>query len=302
MKLLLRRGVCYLGICILLIVMGCSSNQPAHPYASKEPIKTPKLFLPDIFSTDTPEMSITFSPDGHTMYFTRVSLDQLERNIYYSNFENDQWTEPQKVSFSVDNQYDFTPFLTSDGKRLYFSSNRITDKEPSTLMVYRIWYVEKDGDDWGIPQLVSDLPSGEFSISANGTAYVARMDGRTEHIFRAKWTDGKYEQAEKLSDSINDSNYYNTSPYIAPDESFLIFARYTLDMNTAMLYISYNRNGKWTEAEKLSEAINEEGYLTVGPRISPDGKYLFFDKAKRNSAINIYQVDLKETGIKYNSN
>ncbi|MNN78600.1 hypothetical protein D3C81_1951690 [compost metagenome] len=73
-------------------------------------------------------------------------------------------------------------------------------------------------------------------------------------------------------------------------------------MNTAMLYISYNRNGKWTEAEKLSEAINEEGYLTVGPRISPDGKYLFFDKAKRNSAINIYQVDLKETGIKYNSN
>ncbi|MNZ65983.1 Protein TolB [compost metagenome] len=169
-------------------------------------------------------------------------------------------------------------------------------------MVYRIWYVEKDGDDWGIPQLVSDLPSGEFSISANGTAYVARMDGRTEHIFRAKWTDGKYEQAEKLSDSINDSNYYNTSPYIAPDESFLIFARYTLDMNTAMLYISYNRNGKWTEAEKLSEAINEEGYLTVGPRISPDGKYLFFDKAKRNSAINIYQVDLKETGIKYNSN
>jgi len=42
------------------------------------------------------------------------------------------------------------------------------------------------------------------------------------------------------------------------------------------LHISYNlRNGKWTTPQNLGTYINSD-YLELCPRISPNGKYLFF--------------------------
>ena len=45
------------------------------------------------------------------------------------------------------------------------------------------------------------------------------------------------------------------------------------------LYISYFRDGKWTQAENLGEPINSSGY-EFAPKFSPDGKYFYFTSTR----------------------
>ncbi len=66
-------------------------------------------------------------------------------------------------------------------------------------------------------------------------------------------------------------------PFIAPDESYLLFSS---DRNTGRqsLFISFRRSdGSWTEAHGLGEAINSQKGERF-PYVSPDGKYLFFTR------------------------
>ncbi|MNO52977.1 Protein TolB [compost metagenome] len=299
MRAILKHGLGSLGICILMIVMGCSSSSnAAHPYASNEPIKTAKVFLPGVISTEKWEENLTFSQDGQTVYLNRVQFDPIQSNLYYSDFKDGQWGEPQKMSFSIDGRNDSWPFMSPDGKRLYFRSDRTTDKEPSFKRISRIWYVEREGDDWGKPQYTT-LPNGNFSVAANHNAYVAVPNSTFtgEVIYLFKWKDGKYEKPEKLSSAINHPDYFNVSPYIAPDESFLIFSRYTREPETYVMYISYNRDGEWSEAEKLNESVNESGYFSTFGIVSPDRKYLIWSKGTSED-LDIYQMDLSESGIK----
>ena len=98
---------------------------------------------------------------------------------------------------------------------------------------------------------------------------------------------GKYQGPENLGDAIN-TTFDEFEPYIAPDESFLIFmAGGRPDgLGGFDLFISYNREGKWTQAQNLGAPINSAAN-ELSPKITPDSKYFFWtstrsaiDKAK----------------------
>lgn len=87
---------------------------------------------------------------------------------------------------------------------------------------------------------------------------------------------GKYSKPENLGDEIN-TKYFEGDPYIAPDESFLIFTSYNRPdgLGDGDLYISFNQNGHWTAPKNLGAPINSSA-LDFCPNRSPDGKYFFF--------------------------
>jgi hypothetical protein len=59
-------------------------------------------------------------------------------------------------------------------------------------------------------------------------------------------------------------------PFIAPDESYLIF--YRIVMQRPYLYISFkSKDGNWIEPEKVNLPAYNCGI------VSPDGKYFFMD-------------------------
>jgi WD40-like Beta Propeller Repeat len=95
-------------------------------------------------------------------------------------------------------------------------------------------------------------------------------------IYRSRFINGKYSAPENLGDSIN-SKYFDGDPYIAPDESFLIFVSYNRPdgLGDGDLYISLNRNGSWTAAKNPGSKINSSA-LDFCPNISPDKKYFYF--------------------------
>jgi hypothetical protein len=117
-------------------------------------------------------------------------------------------------------------------------------------------------------------------------------------IYKSEYKDGVYAQPELLSSEIN-GDTHSLTPFIAPDESYIIFSRTTIN-DDAELYISYQEEGIWSAAEKLSDKVNTTTNKEVGPYVSPDGQYFFFtriDGAGGNGG-HLYQIDVAEAGIK----
>lgn len=257
-------------ICLLLI--------PANIYPQANLIK-PELFAPGVISTSDNELNAAFSPDGKTLYFTKNAT--RKGVIVFSKFAGGKWSAPEVASFS--GQYsDFDPYFSTDGTKLFFVSNRpLTGTVPKTD--FDIWFVEKTRDGWSAPKNPGaplNSESDEFypSPAADGTLYFstnrAGSKGRFD-VYRALLRGGKYNAPENLGEP--NSAVSEADNYIAPDQSYLIFASYgrTEGFGDGDLYISFNQNGVWSKPINLGAGVNSAAreYAPIG---SPDGKYLYF--------------------------
>jgi len=251
--------------------LSCQSDQPAQP----------ALFGPGTISTGDMELNAAFTPDGRTLYFTKRTPKYQLWTILVSTLKGSRWSTPRVAEFS--GQYgDFDPFISPDGSRLFFSSNRPAPGKDKND--FDIWMVTKTPTGWSTATNLGrdvNTESQEYypSVSKSGTLYFSsnREGGKgSVDIYRARLVNGKYSKPENLGDDIN-SKYYDGDPYIAPDESFLIFVSYNRpdSLGDGDLYVSLNQNGRWTTPKHLGAPINSSA-LDFCPNMSPDGKYFFF--------------------------
>ena len=74
------------------------------------------------------EGSITFSSDGTYMIFAKgnngKSSGRNNVDLYWSRFRRGGWTNPRLLNVNTSRTWDSTPYLSKDGKTLYFASNR----------------------------------------------------------------------------------------------------------------------------------------------------------------------------------
>ena len=72
--------------------------------------------------------SITFSEDGMYMIFAKgndgKSTGRNNVDLYWSRFRRGGWTNPRLLNVNTSRSWDSTPYLSKDGKTLYFASNR----------------------------------------------------------------------------------------------------------------------------------------------------------------------------------
>jgi hypothetical protein len=95
-------------------------------------------------------------------------------------------------------------------------------------------------------------------------------------------SDGAYANRTRLQPDIDGSH-----PYIAPDESFLLFSAPAPGRRDTDLYVSHRLEGSWSTPEPLPEHINTTG-IESNPFVSPDGRYLFFIRH-----YDVYWINLK---------
>ena len=239
------------------------------PYlGQKPPGMTPELFAPGVISTCTQHGSACFSRDGREVYFSRM----LPRPsvIMSMREENGLWTPPRVVCEGL------TPGLAPDGRTVLFST-------------WELWRVFKTPAGWTAPEKLG--PAINFQkrqdapcAAADGTLYFCSMFGGRDGIYRAEFADGAYGKPERLEYGIS-SGYGDFSPYVAPDESYLVFASARPGYGVTDLYVSFKASdGSWTAPQNMGPAINT-GAKEAFPFVSFDGKYLFF-MSNRVSALN----------------
>lgn len=253
------------------------------------PGDTPKIFSLGKVSTGKENGAITFSPNGKEVWFARVNPAQ----IFYLEKKEGKWKNPEPAPFSGKYK-DLYPSLSPDGKKLYFASNRPLkkgSKEKGKKKIH-IWESRKLQSGWTEPRnLGTVINFGTYhicpTISTKGTLFYNLVfntkDSSYLDIYESKHIYNTFAKPKSLGISINSASL-DYAPFIAKDESYIIFASRRHGYGKADLFISYKKaNGEWTEAINMGPTINTR-YNEDFPSISPDGKYLFFNSNRVTSS------------------
>jgi Tol biopolymer transport system component len=262
-----------------------------------------ELFAPGMISTNLNEhSSLAFSPNG-TVVLWAVMDSNYRGRLFEMKYANGVWSKPASPSFADATSDDYCPSFSTDGRKLVFSSRRRAVGYPEGRG-NRIWSVERMADGWGtsVPfdTTVSKAQEFSHSIAKNGTLYFSSaLDGaKNLDICIAEKTNAGYAKPDLLPYSINTEGY-EYGPYIAPDEDFLIFESTRPEGidGSHDLYISFkNKKQHWGMPVNMGPKINS-GSMERFPRLSPDGKYLFFGSNRDQSAgkkgFDIYWIDAK---------
>jgi len=291
----------------LLLMIGISEAQEKEsdfpvlkgPYiGQKPPGMTPEIFAPGIVSTDHNEGCSGFINDGKLFIFRRT-FSRNSDAIYITELKDGTWTKPYPAPFKskvYDGDFTFAP----DNKTLYFTSRRSPDNLEQSSPDSNIWVVTKTDEGWSEPRMLESPINSEHhdsypSVTAGGTLYFfcrGRGGFGESDIFRSRFIGGKYAKIENLGELIN-TEYHEWDPFIAPDESFLIFCSTRPGgLGRDDLYITFQtKNGAWTEPVNMGEEINSPESENR-PSVTPDGKYFFFTSNKTGNR-EIYWVDAK---------
>jgi Tol biopolymer transport system component len=267
---------------VLSLVALCASTVSAQttsklagPYLGQTPPgDTAVLFAVGFLGADLHSGPV-FSHDGQEVFWS--PLEGSTGHILTSRLTDSGWSAPREVKFPAGPPNSFEPCLSPDGHRLFF----ISQGSAGTDFKETIWVATREDDGWGAPQLASPLISAfdihwQISVAENGNLYFHARPMAGGDIYVSTFVDGTYQEPVALSSAVN-SELGEGSPFIAPDESYLIFSR--LDRSSSRkgeLFVSFRTSdGSWSEARSM-DRLNRDGVNELCPTVSRDGKYLFF--------------------------
>ncbi|NQZ82328.1 MAG: PD40 domain-containing protein [Colwellia sp.] len=242
------------------------------PYmGQKPPGKVAEPFAPGIISKEGWELEGVFAPGMNEFYFTS---NRKSATVTGFRQHNNVWKK--YIEFPRTGEIVFSP----DGKRMHMAKgykDRIGDSWSERKSLGPMF----DRKDWGIMRL---------SASAKGT-YVFD-DYKSNDVIRISTLKNGKRQPPKKMDSVVNTGKWTAHPFIAADESYLIWdSEREGGYGETDLYIRYRQqDGSWGPAINMGDKVNSdkaEFYASV----TPDGKYILFNRNFGKGNIDIYWVD-----------
>ena len=252
-----------------------SPPKEASYLGQKPPGLIPEVFAPGIVTTEHTEFFGSFTPDLGEFYFKRRGGKYTESTLVVIQYKNGQWSEsvvsPPEASVGE-------PSVSPDGNIIYLGSR----------------YIERTSSGWSAVKSLgspfTDIPIMRLTASANGT-YVFDEREKIGTIRYSRTIDGKREAPRTFGKEIN-TGRWTAHPFIAPDESYLIWdSEREGGHGDSDLYISFRQgDGSWGPAKNMGKDINTEHENIYGT-VTPDGKYFFYHTYLKKGKANIYWVD-----------
>ena len=212
--------------------------------------------MPLPFNTQTNEGGATLTIDNKDLYYTRCIIRnrKLDCNICYSHYSNGKWSNIVTLGPNVntDEYWESMPTISSDGKTMYFVSNRLEDSYGG----YDIYKTVKDETGKWQPAVnlgpTINTPGNEkapFIHTDSQTLYFSSSDYRDE--------DGKYHRGHMGLGGYD------------------------------IFYSRMDSTGKWSKPKNIGYPINTPKN-DIGFTVSTDGKYGYFasNKVEQNKEQN----------------
>lgn len=240
-------------------------------FGQTPPGNTAVIFAPGIISlTDRSEAQIAFSPDGKEIYL--VAEDGI-----YIQYKDNTWGPQTTAPVSGD-----APFYSLDGKKIYLTiytwNNNHTQVTSSD-----IYEVDRNEGTWSQAMLLqapvnSSSYDGGYCQTADSIIYFHSNRSGNFGIWRINPTTN---QAETLGSDVNSTDA--SAPCVAPDGSYIVFeSGREGSFGNDDLYITFKKaDNNWTAPLNLNSSgseINIANHSQIYPSLSPDGKYLFFNR------------------------
>jgi len=260
-----------------------------------------EIFSAGVISDANEQWRITFTLDGKTAYFAEsVGFFPFTRKatIYVSEYADGKWSTPVVAPFSGTHS-DIDPFISPDGRRLYFSSIRPVAGAPRSDI--DIWMVERTRAGWSAPihlgpEVNSQADELYPSASADGTLYFASGPSRPQRggdfdIYSATRNGDGFAPRKRLGLGVNTAPSgpgpnlqaaWEFNPEISLDGRTLVFTSLRPGgFGLGDLYVSYLEKGVWTAARNLGPRVNTDAD-EYHPTLSRDQRDLYFVRRMRN--------------------
>ena len=253
----------------------------------KPPGLTPTIFAPEIVITEhRVYANVTFNPELTEVCWTPNSADTTfwHGGILFSMIKNNGvWSEPKEIRFLSEGYNHRSPYFGLNGRRLYFQGYQTIHQ--GWDQKEKFYFVEKTSQGWSEPILLDSIFNKyvvhwQFSLDSDNNLYFGgdlRGIENSGGIYCSKFVNGKYWEPELI---FSNQQYGEAvfGPAISPDGSYILFARVhprgSTNPRIFSIYICFQvGEDGWTKPLELGEKLNMDGNQ---PRISPDGKYIFF--------------------------
>jgi hypothetical protein len=273
---------------------GADGGDPAGPDAAAElgPFSTPRLIEP-LSDPAANEDDPTVTGDQLELFFN--SNRSGNSNLWVSRRDSiDQpWGDPEPVMGTGINtsSNETAPEISTDGLRLYFSSNRDGGKGAQDIYVTR-----RDDRDapWDMPELVPELNStaGDYSPVEDGSGrtvyFFSTRDGGDQDLFvatRASVDDPWREPIPiaELNTADNDSD-----PFPTGDGRTLYFGSGPAGVLDLFVARRAGDSGEFELVDPIEE-LNSDAHDT-DPWVSPAGRYMVLT-SDRSGENELYEAE-----------
>lgn len=247
------------------------------PYLGQQPPGiTPEIFAPGIISREGfDDYGITVSKDQKLLLYTCDTLGSNKHNIFFSKSENKGWTKPKPILHASKESIG-EPIFSPNSNTIYFAQLFFNEKNELSPHIMTSQLIH---EYWEEPEKL--MPGLFASSTVDQTIYVTDVlrgsyPMEKADIVKYDKTENGYVKRELLNDKIN-SEYQEFHPFVAPDESFIIFdSNRPGGFGDYDIYISFkNKMNEWEVPINFGNKINSSEYEGVAT-LSPDGKYLFY--------------------------
>ena len=270
-------------------------------------LNRPIVFAPGIVSgKNSQEWGLDFAADGNTVYFTRRTAAGGPQKIYGSSRTEEGWSSPKVLPFSTDT--DESPFLSPDGRTLYFASYRpMPGSPPLAKHDMNLWRVGLSPQGWGrpepLPRNINRVMAPEDkwpygyeagpALDPNGNLLYwtgLTADGQPKVVMAPLKPDGDFGPPTPV-DGINGGNS-DSGAVVSPDGRLIVWASYQRNdgLGKEDLYYAIKTSSGWGEAVHMGPLVNssaDEGC----PRFSPDGKHFYFCSDRAGGQSDIYYME-----------
>ncbi len=266
----------------VIALSGCTDATPeTSSGVLQDALGEPDLVsLLEIVNSDVGEGWLSLSPDNQIALFSRQVGGFGDQRIFLTEWGPDGWSSPSRAPFAMDLNERSARF-SGDGASVFFASTRPVPGFEEAKD-FNIWSVSIDeSGTWGTPSVLSDInsPADDFhpSVMSNGTVFFGSPReggmGRSDQYFASPGQAGWF---LKSMGTLN-TEFSEPDPFIAPDGSYLIFARTGAPdgFGGDDLYVAFSSAHGWSEPKNLGDAVNTPEY-EYGAFVTSDGKTLFY--------------------------
>ncbi len=259
-----------------ILPVSCFSQNGIFEYLGQTPPGDSAIVLTtDLIPKDYNIFSLVLSPLDDELFLTIYKGNS--GTILHSKRIDSVWSKLDTAFFANEKGLE-TVNISPDGQLLTYAKSNPTADLPYNTDLY---FCNRTDNGWSKAQLFPASINSEFReaghvLTADRTLYFATgrpTDDQKADIFRAGFINGEYISAEYVPNLSTPAD--EDGIWVSPDESYAIIESWQ-DENKKDFYISFhNNNGSWTKLKNMGHKINTPGFEGT-PKVSNDGKYLFF--------------------------
>lgn len=251
-------------------------------------------------SSDLNDYNLSLDAEERRLVFARSQADFREARIYVAEHVDGGWSAPAPIVFSDERYSDSDPWLTSDGRTLFFISNRPSPDRDPARTDYDIWRSILVDGVWTTPvRMGPEINSAgeELGPELHGdTLYFAsarRSGAGGLDIYRSRVVGDGFARAELLAAPFNSAASESDFTLSADGQTAMFWRSVG---NRGLIHIARREGDDWGTPVPLPDTVNI-GPFNFTPSFSADGRSIRFASTLEREGQPAGLADIYERGL-----